>query len=83
MVADDGKAPLSGSILADEVDRALMGVRLVPGGAGVAHRLEAHRRPDSVPGLQGAASAPTCMQDLGALTGDQMVTYNHLYGCSV
>lgn len=54
--AHDGEVTLSGPILADDVDRALMGVRLIPGVARVVNHLDVHQSPDSIPGLQTSQS---------------------------
>jgi osmotically-inducible protein OsmY len=60
--ATDGKVALSGPILADEVDRALMAVRLIPGVTGVVNQFDVHQSPDSVPGLHTGQSATASAQ---------------------
>jgi hypothetical protein len=50
--ARDGEVTLSGPILAGEVDRAVMSVRLIPGVTQVVDLLEVHRMPESFPVLQ-------------------------------
>lgn len=54
----DGWVTLSGPVLADEVDQLLAGVGRVRGVRGIDNRLEVHREPGNVPGLQGAARRP-------------------------
>jgi uncharacterized membrane protein len=53
VAARDGRVTLSGSVLADEVDRLLARVASVRGVTSVEDHLEIHQQPDSVPGLQG------------------------------
>jgi osmotically-inducible protein OsmY len=60
--ATDGRVTLSGPILADEVDRALMAVRLIPGVTGVVNQFDIHPTPDSIPGLQTGQSTPAGAQ---------------------
>jgi osmotically-inducible protein OsmY len=55
--ARDGEVTLSGPILTADVDRTLMGVRLIPGVTHVVNHLDAHPSPDSIPGLQTDHSA--------------------------
>ncbi|HXG16934.1 MAG TPA: SRPBCC family protein [Calidithermus sp.] len=54
----DGWVTLSGPVLADEVDQLLTGVSRVRGVRGIDNRLEVHREPGNVPGLQGPARRP-------------------------
>lgn len=50
---NDGKATLSGPILAEEVDQVLSAVSSVRGVKEVENQLEVHQTPDNVPSLQG------------------------------
>ncbi|MBI1737390.1 MAG: SRPBCC family protein [Candidatus Rokubacteria bacterium] len=54
----DGRVSLAGPILADEVDGLLLAAAAVRGVSSIDNRLEVHREPGSVPGLQGAAARP-------------------------
>lgn len=54
----EGRVTLSGPVLAHEVDRLLAGVRGVRGVQDVDNRLEVHREPGNVPGLQGQPRRP-------------------------
>jgi uncharacterized membrane protein len=54
----DGRVTLSGPVLADEVDQLLAGVGRVRGVRGIDDRLQVHREPGNVPGLQGPARRP-------------------------
>ena len=49
----DSRVTLGGPVLAHEVDDLLCAVNSVPGVTGVENRLEVHREPGNVPGLQG------------------------------
>jgi uncharacterized membrane protein len=51
---EHGRVCLSGPVLADEVDGLLATVASVRGVQGVEDRLDVHREPGNVPGLQGA-----------------------------
>ena len=51
----DGRVSLAGPILAVEVDRLLLGVAAVRGVASIDNRLEIHRDPGNVPGLEETA----------------------------
>lgn len=55
VTAHDGLVTLRGPILLNEVDRALMAVRLIPGVSDLVNQLETHVTADGVPGLQGTA----------------------------
>ena len=54
--ARDGRVTLSGPVLADEAEHLLSHVRSVRGASEVIDRLERHRYPDRVPGLQGGVA---------------------------
>jgi len=53
ITADDGVVFLSGLIFEDEMSRLLAAVQKVKGVSAVENQLEAHRRDERVPGLQG------------------------------
>jgi uncharacterized membrane protein len=54
VAAEEGRVTLSGPILEAEVEPLIEHVASVPGVAAVENRLEVHREPGNVPGLQGA-----------------------------
>jgi uncharacterized membrane protein len=60
--ANQGRVTLSGPILSHELERLLAAVAETPGVAGIENRLEAHKQPGDVPGLQGGSVPPSRMQ---------------------
>jgi uncharacterized membrane protein len=68
--ADGGRVTLSGPVLADEVGALLATVGATRGVQGIDNRLEVHREPGTVPGLQGA---PARRRRLGTLPFMQTV----------
>jgi hypothetical protein len=58
VTAENGRVTLSGPILAHEVNRLIDTVQGVRGVVDVENRLDMHREPDNVPGLQGNPPRP-------------------------
>lgn len=54
----DGVVGLKGPILADEVDELLSCIESITGVSGIENKLEVHKQPGNVPGLQGGRQRP-------------------------